>query len=144
MGTIMRLFADERDEKIGEFREVRVKQPDGSTSKMFVTEKWLQIQKLEELLKKSPDEYVKVNFIGPKGRRLEILKIGDEIESEMVRDFIDNKSNELYGLYSFSDGEENIHIVVKSIWEEALQRMADLVPFINSEVRHIIDGSEDQ
>jgi hypothetical protein len=137
----MRLFADERDEKIGEFREVSVNQPDGSISTILVTEKWLQIQKLEELLKTSPEEYVKVNFIGPQGRRLEILKIGDEIESEMVRDFIDNKSNELYGIYSFSDGEENIHLVTKPIWEEALQRMADLVPFINSEVKHIIDGS---
>ena len=138
----MKLFADEEDEIYGEIREVRVNKPDGSQVELLVTDKWLRHQKLKELMKSAPNEWVTVNFIGPHGKRLEILKIDEDIDASTVNEFIDPKTKELYGLYAFREGEEFTHLVKISLWETAQQKMEDMAPFIENEINRIIHGDD--
>ena len=138
----MRLFADQEDERHGEYKVAQVKQPDGSVREIEVTEKWLIIQKLKKEQAVAPHDWIQANFIGPYGERIEIRKIGQGIDRDTVSDLRDPDTGQVYGFYLFKAGNEEIHLTTKAIYDEMKDQMARMQPFIDSEVRHMMYGEE--
>lgn len=136
----MKLFADQEDEHYGQYRSVKVKQPDGSVRQMDVTDKWLIIQKLKKQMEADPQNWIQANFIGPHGERIEILKIGQDVDRDSVSDLRDSVTGQLYGTYLFKSGKEEVCLTTKSFWNEMKQQIARMQPFIDAEVRQAIDG----
>jgi len=94
-----RLFADQEDERYGQFRSVEVKQPDGATRHMEVTDKWLVTQKLKKEMAAQPEDWIQANFIGPYSDRIAILRIGEDVDQGTVSEFRDPDTGQLYGMY---------------------------------------------
>ena len=139
-GHVERLFADQEDERHGEYIVAQVKKPKGGVVEMEVTRKWARIQERKEQMDAAPEEWVQINFIGPRGGRIEILKIGEEIDAAIVDEFLDPDTGQLYGFYMFQAGQEQTQVVIKSMWDIKKQQLAALQPFIDSEVHRAMDG----
>ena len=136
------LFADQEDKIHGKFRSVEVKQPDGTIRQMEVSEKWLLTKKLKKEMASAPEDWIQANFIGPRGDRIEILKIGKDVDRDTVSEFRDHDTGQLYGMYAFSAGEEEVNLIQKAMYDEVKRQMVEMQPFIDEEVRRSIHGED--
>ena len=140
-GLYMKLFADQEDEHYGEYITAELNKTGREIAQ--VTKKWFRIQKLKEQMQAEPHEWIQINFLGPHGDRIEILKIGRDIEAATVAEFKDSASGQLYGMYSFKAGKEEHNIVAKRLWDYMKEKLAKMQPFIDAEVHRAIYGEDD-
>lgn len=112
-----KLFADEEDEMHGQYEPFEVPLPNGASKTVMVSEKWIRITQRRKSMEAAPTEWVRVNFMGPRGRRVEILEVGREVPADVVRNNRDPETGELFGVYAFRDGEEVCHVMQKELFD---------------------------
>lgn len=136
-----KLFADEEDQKYGTFTRFQYSLPTGEIAEVYATEKWLQIQKLEKERKQSPNDWVKINFSGPNGTRIEILKVGTDIDEDEVAEKKDPETGELFGIYFFGEGKELRYLTERWLWTKIKDNIARLV---KESVKDAMEGTGNQ
>jgi hypothetical protein len=136
-----RLFSDEEDQVHGQYEPFEVPLPNGASKTVMVTEKWIRITQRRKFLEAAPTEWVRINFMGPRGRRVEILEIGREVPAEVVQNNRDPETGDLFGVYAFRDGEEVCHVMHKELFDRFSSAINVLV---EEGVKDVVGGDGDE
>jgi len=135
----MKLYADEEDQVHGQFTKMKMNYK-GVEKDFLVSEKWLQIKKIENEMKREPGRWVKINFAGPRGERIEYLEIGTDIEPHEIEEKLDPETHELFGIYFFEGESETLYVVQKWMWD---QLKVDISTLVEEEVKNAMYGSNE-
>jgi hypothetical protein len=138
----VRLFADEEDERYGEFKSFHVRQHDGTIRSGEMTDRWAMMQKLTHELQAHPDQWVRAIFHGSRGERVEILRIGEDVPADAVDALRDRSTGNLYGYYIFEGGERQFYLTTKALWDDMEAKVAATRPVAEALAYRAIHGTD--
>ncbi|KOP64095.1 hypothetical protein AMS62_01680 [Bacillus sp. FJAT-18019] len=99
---------------------------DGQVVKRTVTKKWYDQMIKEGKFVKVEEEVVTVHMIHPfNGYSILNWVVGVDIPRETVLEFI-NDNGELYAMTFYENGEENVMVVKKEMFDETYKELSDL------------------
>jgi len=111
------------DSLFGDRVTIEVPSRNGQVIKRQVTKRWLeQIQK-EGKAREIKEPLVRVHMLNPVGNTTQHWKIGQDIDQAAVDKFRDPESGDIYAMTSFENGEPQVHLLKRDLWEAARQAM---------------------
>jgi hypothetical protein len=111
------------DSLFGERMTIEVPGPNGQVIKRQVTQKWLAQMRRAGRVKAVEGPLVRVHMLNPLGNTTQHWKIGQDIDQAAVDKFRDPESGDIYGMTSFENGESQVHLLRRDLWEAARQAM---------------------
>jgi hypothetical protein len=100
----------------------------GGSRKVRVSAKWLAKMQAEGKISETQGEFVTAHILDPMGAtgpggslsyRTETWTIGTDVPREIVREFADPVSHELFVLVQWKDGSPHSSAVARSLWQQA-------------------------
>lgn len=114
------------DKLFGEKIELEIPDGNGNVIKRTVTKKWYDKMVREGKFSTVKEEIIKVHMLHPfDGYIILNWVVGVDIPEETVAKFI-NDEGELYALTVFEDGEQNVMVITKEMFDNAYERFSEI------------------
>lgn len=111
------------DRLFGEKVVLEIPDASGNIIKKKVTSRWFK--HMQALEKVSLIPTVCVHILDPliPEPTTAYYRIGEEITQEQVDKFLDSKTQAIYALIVYSNGEPRMYLVIKPVWDETKRAM---------------------
>jgi hypothetical protein len=107
------------DYVFGEKVTLEVTTSNGRTLQRTVTRRWMEQMERQGKMQDVDGELVRVHHIGLQGYEVEHRVIGQDVSEDVVKDFRDPQTHDLYAMSFMQNGEPKTYFLNKGKWEAA-------------------------